>query len=105
MKNHIISTITLGLSVLFFLVASALTVAPLTSSPETSSDIEFYESIEIPDIELESHNCQSGCCTCTSTECEDATFCGTKGPCTDASPICEMTGGLCGPDCGNIGEN
>jgi len=105
MKNHIISTITLGLSVLFFLVASALTVAPLTNAPETSSDIEFYESIEIIDDAIEISTCTSGCCTCDGTECKNATFCGTDGRCETGTEICQMSGGLCGPDCGNIGEN
>ena len=105
MNNHIISTITLGLSVLFFLVAGALTVAPLTNASETSSDIKFSESIEIIDAEMEISSCTTGCCTCDDIDCTDASFCGMDGRCESGSEICQMSGGLCGPDCGLPGEN
>jgi hypothetical protein len=97
MKNNKIGNIVLMLSLAFFLMASVAAFVP---------DVVLEsENVDIKSVEL--NITMSSCDTCDfgsggpSGTCQPANFCGMRN-CTDGSP-CNMSGGVCGPDCENGG--
>lgn len=81
MKNIKKSTITLFFSIIAFALTSAFTLTP--------ENLNYVES----DTSL-----SCSCCTCKSSgNCLEATYCGMTN-CDEQS--CNLSGVLCGPDCG-----
>lgn len=88
-----LSTMTMIVSLVFFLFASAFTYAPTSANSSVDLESMSVELVNDGNVEL-----MGGCYTCTFNSqgapngCKSASFCGM----TICEGDCDMTGDLCG---------